>query len=381
MFFDRVLGYPHIKQHLQYSAEQGRIPHAQLFLGPEGSGTLAMAIAYAQYVLCELESDADKKELCRSKLANFNHPDLHFVYPVNTNESGKKVISSDFQEDWQSFLNEQVYGNLFDWYRKIGIEKKQGNISVREAKDILHKMSLKSFEGGYKVLIIWMAEQLHNDTSNKLLKLIEEPPEKTLLILIAEDENQLLQTIQSRCQKIQFPAFSEEMIGVELIKKYNLAESVATSIAHRSNGNFNKALDLLNEDSEDLTFEKWFVYWVRSAFKAKEKRSVINELLDWSTEISKTGRETQKHFLLFCMQLFRQAMLQNYGVNNLVYIEMRYDNFKFDKFAPFVHEGNILEITKALEEAIFHIERNGNAKVIFTDLSVNLTRFLHSPAR
>ncbi|MCV6629696.1 MAG: DNA polymerase III subunit [Flavobacteriaceae bacterium] len=381
MFFDEILGHQHLKQHLKHTAKMGRIPHAQLFVGPEGSGVLPMAIAYAAYVLCERKEDLGQKEACRLKITHFNHPDLHFVFPVNTNDRVKKnPLSNDFLEEWRAFLNEQIHGNLFDWYRKIGIEKKQGRIGVDEAKEILAKLKLKSFESGYKIMLIWMAERLNPEASNKLLKLIEEPQDNTLILLLAEDENQILPTIRSRCQAIHFPAFTQTQIKNELINRFNIAESLATNISHRSNGNINKALDLMNEDSEDLTFERWFVYWVRAAFRAKGNKAVVNDLLGWSDEIAKTGRETQKHFLQFCIQLFRQAMLWNYGVKDLVFMKMQYDNFQLEKFAAFVHEANILEITKSLEDAIYHIERNGNAKVILTDLSLSLTRLLHSKA-
>lgn len=208
MQFSEILGHSHIKKHLIYSADAGRIPHAQLFVGPEGSGVLPMAIAYAQYILCRNSNGENSggSESCNLKFNNLSHPDLHFVYPVTTNDKLKKdAVSSLFLEDWRVFVKEQSYGNLFDWYQMIGVENKQGQIGVEESQEIVKALSLKAFEGGYKVMIMWMAEKMNIAASNKLLKLLEEPPNKTLFILIAEDEGQLLQTIRSRCQVIQFP--------------------------------------------------------------------------------------------------------------------------------------------------------------------------------
>lgn len=379
MLFKDVLGLPHIKNHLTSSADAGRIPHAQLFVGPEGSGTLPMALAYAQYLICGNQNGENEggNAACNLKFSSFAHPDVHFVYPVaNTEQAKKHAVSDNFSKEWREFLAEQPYGNLFDWYRLIDIEKKQGQIGVDEAKEIVKKLSLKSYEGGFKVMIVWMAEKLNTAASNKLLKLVEEPPEKTVFLLLCQDEEQILQTIRSRCQILHFPPLAEDVIADALLKK-GASQQEAMQIAHEANGNFNKALDLLNKDSEDLVFEKWFVQWVRSAFKAKGNKAAIHELLLWSDELAKTGRETQKKFLHYCIMVMRQAMLLNYGVHELAYMKIHADGFQLEKFAPFVHENNILEITKELEDAIFHVERNGNAKIIFTDLSIRLTRLLH----
>jgi DNA polymerase-3 subunit delta' len=217
---------------------------------------------------------------------------------------------------------------------------------------------------------------MNNAAANKLLKLIEEPPEKTVFLLLCEDEEQIIQTIRSRCQVLHFPPLSEDAITKALIEK-GANKQEAIRIAHEANGNFNKAIDLLNEDSEDLVFEKWFVQWVRTAFKAKGNKGAIHELILWSEELAKTGREVQKKFLHYCITVMRQAMLINYGAEKLAYIKIHDTGFQLKKFAPFVHENNIIIITEELEKAIYHIERNGNAKIVFTDLSIKLTRLLH----
>ena len=380
MLFSEILGQEHIKKHLTKSVDLGRIPHAQLFVGPEGSGTLPMAIAYAQYILCNNTNGENNSgnEACNLKFNALSHPDLHFAFPVTTNDKVKKhPVSSHFLEEWRQLLDQQPYGNLFDWYRLLGVDNKQGQIGVDEAHDIVKALALKSYEGGHKVMLIWMAEKMNIACANKLLKLIEEPPEKTIFILIAEDEEQIISTIKSRCQALHFPPLAEAEISKGLMTQYDLSESDATKIAHQSNGNYNKACDLVYQDSEDLQFEEWFVFWVRSAFKAKGNKSAIHDLISWSEEIAKTGRETQKQFLNFCLDFFRQAMLLNYGAEDLVYLETKSSNFKLEKFAPFVHGANILDISNELQDAIYHIERNGNSKIILTDLSIKLTRLLH----
>ena len=379
MFFKDILGLSHIKNHLTLSADAGRIPHAQLFVGPEGSGLLHMALAYAQYVICNNTNSENEggEEACNLKFNSFSHPDMHFAFPVaNSDKAKSHAVSDNYIQEWRNFMAEQPYGNLFDWYRLIEIEKKQGQIGVDEAQAVLKKLSLKSYEGGYKVMIIWMAERMNTAASNKLLKLIEEPPDKTVFILLCQDEEQIIQTIKSRCQVLHFPPLAEEAIVTGLIDKGATKEE-AMRVAHEANGNFNKALDLFNNDSEDLVFEKWFVQWVRSAFKAKGNKAAIHELILWSEELAKTGRETQKKFLHYCIMVMRQALLLNYGAEELAYMKIHVDGFQLKKFAPFIHENNILPIVEELENAIYHVERNGNAKIIFTDLSIKLTRLLH----
>jgi DNA polymerase-3 subunit delta' len=376
MLFTDVLGQEHLKSHLITSANNGRIPHAQLFVGPEGSGTLPMAIAYAQHIICG--NNKANEVACNLKFEHFSHPDLHFAYPVaGTDKVKSHPVSKLFLEDWRSMLKEQPYGNLFDWYKQLGIDNKQGQIGVDEAQDISKSLSLKAYEGGYKVMIIWMVEKMNTACANKLLKLLEEPPNKTVFILIAEDEEQIISTITSRCQLLHFPPLAEEVIKNALIKNYQIPEADAIKIAHQANGNYNKACDLVYHDSEDTQFEEWFVFWIRSAFKAKGNKAAIHDLISWSEEIAKTGRETQKQFLSFCLDFFRQAMLLNYSANELVFMETKSENFQLEKFAPFVHENNVLEISNEIQDAIYHIERNGNSKIILTDLSIKLTRLLH----
>jgi DNA polymerase-3 subunit delta' len=380
MQFSDLLGQEHIKNHLTRSADMRRIPHAQLFIGPEGSGTLPMAIAYAQYILCGNQNGENSgiNESCNLKFQKIAHPDLHFVYPTVTNEDIKKDPKSiDFIGNWRQFLTENPYGSLFDWYSVLDVKNKQGLIRVEDAGEVLKTVALKSYEGGYKIMIVWMADKMNGDASNKLLKLLEEPPEKTVFILISENEEDIIQTIRSRCQVMHFNGLSESVITEALISRKNTDPKLAAKIAHQAQGNYNKALHVLKNDSDEFPFEQWFVDWVRAAFKAKGNPAVIAELIQWSEQIATLGRETQKKFLQFCIDLFRQALLYNYQTPSLVYIEPKIENFTIAKFAPFVNGNNINEIFQELSDAIYHIERNGNAKIILTDLSIKLTRLIH----
>lgn len=379
MNFSEVVGQKHLKAHLIKTIENERIPHTQLFIGKAGSGILPMALCYAKEILCHrLEKNSAAYDLCAQKVAKLSHPDLHFIYPVNTNETIKKnPVSSHFINEWRDFVLNHPYGSLYDWYQSIGIENKQGNISKNEAEEISKKLSLKAYEGEYKIMIIWMAEKMNTECSNKILKLVEEPPNKTLFLLLTENEEQVLTTIQSRCQKLHFPLLSEDDISLHLTDYHTIEASIAKRISHQSNGDLNKALHILANDGDDAIFEKWFIQWVRTAFKAKGNKGAINQLLTWSEGIAKEGRETQKKFLSYCQEIFRQALLKNYKADSLLYFESKDPKFSIEKFAPFVHQNNIFEISSALEEASYHIERNGNAKIILIDLSIQLTRLIH----
>ena len=233
MQFSEILGQEHIKNHLTQSVQLGRIPHAQLFVGPEGSGTLPMAIAYAQYLLCSNNGTENLggNESCNLKFLHFAHPDLHFIYPtVTTEEVKSKPKSIDFIQEWREFLNLNTYGGLFDWFKILDVKNKQGEIRVDDAQEIVRSLSLKSYEGGYKVMIIWMADKMNIEASNKLLKILEEPTDRTVFILITENEEDLIQTIRSRCQVLDFNGLPEQVIAEALVKKEKLDQNTASKI-------------------------------------------------------------------------------------------------------------------------------------------------------
>lgn len=378
MLMREIIGQDFIKNHLKTSADSGRIAHAQLFVGASGSGVLPMAIGYARYILCDAQAKREEENTpCHLKFKNLSHPDLHFSFPTATTPEIKSTpVSNLFLTEWRAFMTKQPYGNLFNWHQHLGIEKKQAQISVHEAAEINKALTLKSYEGGYKIMIIWAADTMNTSASNKLLKLIEEPPEKTLFILIAEQEDHIIDTIKSRCQILHFPRLTEPQIAAALVKNYSITTSEAQKIAHQAQGDYQLAIDILHKDGDEIQFEIWFVEWVRTAFQASRKKDAILGLIEWSETIAKTGRETQKSFLEFCVQFFRQAMLRNYKANDLVYMQTQ-SGFDLSKFAPFVHNNNIIPIVDAIQDASYHIQRNGNAKIILTDLSIKLTRLLH----
>ena len=379
MLIEDVLGLSHIKNHLTTTVDRGRIPHAQMFVGKFGSGTLPMAIAYAQYILCQNQNgDNSKKNACTIKCNQLTHPDLHFAYPVATTPEVKKhPVSSHFAVQWRNFVKRNPYATLYDWYQYLQIENKQGQIGVDEAAEIVKKLALKSYEGHYKIMIIWCADKMNIACANKLLKLIEEPPSRTLFILITEEENALLQTIQSRCQIVKFPPLSESAIGAGLKKTFDISASEAQIIAHKAEGSFTRALDLYTQKEENDYFEGLFIDWLRTAFKAKGNKTAVNDLLVWSEKVAGMGREAQKQFLHFGLSFCRQALLQNYGADGLVFYESKNANFSLEKFAPFVHGANIIPIVQLFEEGIYHVERNGNAKILFSDISIRMTKLLH----
>lgn len=379
MDFSEVIGLEYIKNHLQTTLQHGRIAHAQLFVGQAGAGLLPIAIAYAKEILCrQYEPNSEAYLRGEKKVAHFTHPDLHFVYPVTTNDVIKKAAVSDsFTEEWRAFIMKNPYGSLFQWFQHLGIDNKQGNISVKEAEEISKKLALKAYEGGYKVMIIWMAEKMNTECANKILKLVEEPSDKTVLLFLTENEEQIINTIHSRCQSLHLPLLSEAAIAKALVEKRGLSENEAQKISRQSRGDYNKALQILENTNEEAVFEEWFILWVRTAFKAKQDKKAIQELLQWSDLMAEKGRETQKNFLNYCVELFRQALLKNYHTDSLIYFETNDPKFSIEKFAPFVHQNNIIEIAEALEDANYHVERNGNAKIIFTDLSIQLTKLIH----
>ena len=380
MLFRDIIGQEKTKAQLVKSVENKRIPHAQLFVTPKGSGALPLAIAYAQYILCQ-NSDGENitgNEACNLKFQKLMHPDMHFVFPVAANAAVKKHPVSDlFLGEWRNFVANNPYGDLLDWYQQLGIENKQGQIGVDEAESVVKKLSLKAYEGNFKVMLIWMAEKMNIAASNKLLKLIEEPPDKTVLLLITENEDQIINTILSRCQVVKLFPLSENEIKAALVERAHLSENEAIRIAHQADGNWNKALKIANNSGNDEQYEAWFITWIRTAFKAKGNAAVIQDLIGWSDTIAASGREIQKSFLNYCLQFFRQALLKNYTAESLVFLEPTSTSFDLAKFAPFIHGGNIIEINKEVNDAIYHIERNGNAKIILLDLSIKLTRLLH----
>jgi len=371
MLFDKIIGHKKVIEHLKNSVSNNKVSHAQLFSGPEGAGILSVAIAYAQYVLC---SQSTNEEVCKNKVEAYNHPDLHFVYPVGkTPEVKSKPISKNFITQWREFLEENSFGTIQQWYQKIGIENKVGLISVDEAADVVKTMSLRAFEGSYKIMIVWKPELMNISTANKLLKLIEEPTGKTLFIFVTEDEQSIIKTIKSRTQIVYFNKLSSTDVSNYLMNNFEVPENTAKDIALQSEGSIEKAISIVSDNQSDSEFQELFVNWVRGSFKADLKM-----LVNWSDLMSKKGKQFQINYLKFATRVFRQALLENYEAKELSFLKFNVQGFRFDKFISFIHGQNIIDMMNEMDLAIMHIERNGNPKIVLLDLSVKITRGLHS---
>lgn len=372
MTFEDVIGQQSIKIHLIQNIESGRRPHAIAFSGCDGYGTLQMAISYAEYLM---RFDTNSS----SFIDPLNHPDIHFFFPVVKKGSGSNsTLSKDYMLEFKSFINKHPYGDLKDWYNFIEAGNKQGVITVDEAQVILKTLALKSFSGQSKVLIVWHAEKMTNPCANKLLKWIEEPNPKTTIILITEQQDMLLKTIQSRCQIITTKPIAAADIA-DVLKKQGVETTHADNIAKSSDGNLQTALNLLSNKENDLLFEQLFIEWVRTAFRAKSNKNSINTLMNWSDKVSRLGRESVKQFLVYSSETFRQALLLNYGVSNFVHLKIHEESFSLQKFSKFIGGHNIKDIYDEIQKSIFHIERNANGKIVLIDLSIKLTRLLHLP--
>ncbi len=371
MDFGSIIGQDFLKQYFDKIIRAGRVPHTQLFVGEQGTGALPMALAFASHLLCQNEDN------CRHKVDKLIHPDLHFVYPTVPTDSIKKPDSEAFLSIWREFLQANAYAGLYDWMKFLDVANKQGLIRVTDAENIIKKVAVKPYEANYKIFIIWMIEKMNNETANKLLKILEEPPEDTKFILIAENTDDILPTILSRCQIHHFAPLPIEVVKNQLIKNYNLTHDQALKVAHQANGNWHKAMLLAQETNENNEFQQQFIEWVRVAFSAKKDRQAIRKLIIWSEKMATTGREAQKQFLEFALETFRQALMINYQNSNLAYFDFTQNKFDLNKLAPFIHSQNIQNIYESVTNALYHIERNANPKLIFLDLSINLTKFIH----
>lgn len=366
MLFSEIPGQDELKTLLLRSASQNRISHAQLFLGPEGSGSLALALAYAQYISCLDKQTYDSCGTCSScrKYQKLIHPDLHFSYPFIA--KNKDDVSVTYIKEWrEAFLN-NPYLSLEQWMGYLNAENKQPNINIAECHDIAKKLMYKSFESDYKVLIMWLPEFLGSE-GNALLKLIEEPPPNTLFLLVAENYDQILNTILSRTQLVKVKKFADNTLVDFIVEKYGVDEVRARRIAYLANGNLSAAFSLLNEEENNL--EALFVHWFRLCYA---KKGV--ELLEWIETVIKLGRENQKSLLHMGLQIIRDSIMLNEHLDQVVRFDS--EQFELPKFAQIIHYMNAPPIIHHLEEAIYHVERNANARILFLDLSIQMMKNL-----
>ena len=399
MLFAEVIGQQNTKQHLLEMVQQNRLSHALLFLGKEGSGALPLALAFAAYisllpssaknnepslfgepvtetkpVFPKTADEADafmQRQAAFSKANNYVHPDIHFSYPVISKKSGDKPVSADYISEWREFIQQYAYGNVYDWLQFLGAENKQGNITAEECNDIIHKLNLKSFESPYKILIMWMPEYLGKE-GNKLLKLIEEPPEDTLFILIADNEDLILPTILSRCQLVKLNVLETSAIAEALVTRANIERETAQQTAAVAQGNYREALQLLQHASED--WQSLLRDWLNAALKNGPSSQT-----KWIEEINKLGREKQKQFLLYFIHLLQQSMHIRFAGNNQISIAETEKDFamRLNKIASIHHQQAIID---ELNKAVYYIERNANAKMLFHALTIKLYHIIKNNA-
>lgn len=374
MLFSQIIGHEDIKAKLIQSVKESRVAHAHLFLGQEGTGKLALAIAYAQYINCTNRGENDSCGVCPSckKYNALAHPDLHFVFPTTTTKSVKKDPESDlFLTEWREYLEKcDAYADLSSWYNILDVENKQGAINVRDASTIMRKLNLKAYEAEYKVAIIWMAEKLNVQAANKLLKLLEEPPEKTLFILVSENQEELLTTVRSRTVLMKIPKLTLEEVQNALTRKFACASDVARNAATLANGNWILASRYVDEQDDEKLYFTCFQKWMRYCFKFS-----ASELIDFiANDIKPLGREKQKEFLAYGLNFFHNALLMNNRLRNNVLLPDDEKAF-LNNFAPFISNNNIDMISELFEESINQIERNGNASLIFLDDSFKIFNY------
>ncbi len=385
MQFKDVIGQEEVKAKLRAAVQEGRIPHAQLFAGAPGSGNMALAIAYAQYINCPNRTAEDSCGVCPTCLqySKLQHPDLHFAFPLVT---AKTVCDSYFGQFRQLCL-EKPYFDLIDWYEVLEVKNQQGRIYDEESGEIVRKLSLKSFGSGYKVMIIWQADKMGAECSNKLLKLLEEPPVGTVFLLVSEQPDMLLSTILSRVQRVQIPRLTDKEVATALVERKGIAEDQAAYIARVTNGNYvaarRKAEEMEAEaDAADLGDEKRndledFKAMMRNAYTIgvlqdkQKKYKALADLRDWSRQMATIGREAQKNFLQYAQQQVRENYISNLKQPILNYQSDEEKAFS-ERFAPFIHSGNVEEIMNELDKAERQITQNAKSEMVLFDMCLQM---------
>ena len=375
MLFSDVVAQTNLAARLRDGINSGKVAHAQLFDGSEGSGALALARAYAQYLHCTDRTPEDSCGKCTSCVAHskLQHPDLHWSFPFFKKDSSGRSISDPFQSQWREVMLDSAYVGQEEWLGKIGADKKQLFISVDEALEINRKLGLKAFHGGYKVLILWLPETMRVDTANKLLKLIEEPTEKTVMLFVSQNSDRLLATILSRLQRVKVPRLSDEDAAQGLSKMTGLPADSSLGWVHVTEGNVTAAKRLSSSGMETPDLEL-FSAWMRACW-ARDGEAMMRQ----SNEFAGPGREAQKRFITYALHMVRQCIVGNYGASLLVRLTNGEAAF-LSKFSKFIHHKNVVKITSLLEAAYRDIAGNVNSKIVFMDLSVQIHILLRKEA-
>ncbi|MDR2886536.1 MAG: DNA polymerase III subunit delta' [Bacteroidales bacterium] len=373
MNFSQIPGRKDVASKLVQTVKSGRVSHAQIFAGAEGGSGLAFALAYAKYINCEDRREDDACGKCKScvKYEKMAHPDLHFVFPV-VKKKDKDPVSDDFITEWREFAGKTPFFTLNSWLDCIGASNSQGMIYTSEASEIIRKLSLKTFEADYKVMIIWLPEKMNDASANKLLKMIEEPPDKTLFLLVSNQPGKIIATIVSRCQMVRIPRIDDSDAAAWLAKTFGMAEEKAADISHVSNGNMAKAIELCHDEGASLDNLERFKDLMRFAWK----RDVLS-LINWSETVAALGRELQKEFISYSLRILRENIMLTLGQGNSGIVFMTGAETTFSKnFHPFITENNIFFLADEFSLAYAHVEANGNPKAIFLDLALKVTKVI-----
>ena len=369
---NEVIGQEEVWQRLTEMVREERLPHAIMLCGPQGCGKMALALAFASYLLCQNRDGHNEAcgecKQCKM-LEKWGHPDLLFSYPtIKTPAMGSehKPVSEDFAEEWRNMISRSPYFNIEQWMTEIGAENQQAIITAGESDELNRKLSLKSSQGGYKVSVIWLPERMNIECANKILKLIEEPPSHTVFIMVSENPDNLLETIRSRVQRIDVKKTDNESIQKALVSKYGITEDDAMRVARLANGDWLTAVGELNADSENKDFLADFQSLMRLAYQRN-----VRELKRWSDNINSYGREKQKRFLTYFLRLIRESFMYNFQQPDLSYLTSQEEAFTAN-FARFVNENNILQINELANKAIRDISQNANGKIVFFDMALQM---------
>ncbi|MDR0750093.1 MAG: DNA polymerase III subunit delta [Tannerellaceae bacterium] len=372
MYFKDIIGQQEIKQRLTESARKGIVPHAQLFCEQGGTGVFPLALAYARYLNCANPSDTDSCGHCPSctKFNELAHPDLHFVFPIVSKKEKKKEVCDDYLPEWRAFLKRQVYFGMNEWLEAMDAGNSQAIIYSKESDEIIRKLSLKIYEATYRILLVWLPEKMHSSCANKLLKVIEEPPANTAILMVSEEPDMVLGTIQSRAQRVNARGIRQGDMVEALINKEMLEPEPAKEIAHLAGGSYLKALELISINEENEFYLEQFKGMMRNSWARNVKGMKTSADL-----LAGIGRERQKNFFAYCQHLIRENFMYRFQSEELNYMNRKEAEFAV-KFAPFVNERNVFELMDELAKAERHITQNVNAKMVFFDLALRITVFI-----
>jgi hypothetical protein len=375
MKFSEVIGQEDVKDRLRELVRERRVPNTLMFCGPGGSGKMALALAFASYLLGERDGEAsllaDSQAIVNAEamLARWEHPDLHFTYPVIKpvgTSAEHKMTSDDFTREWHELLCKSPYFSMDAWLACMDAANQQAIIGAGESDELTRKLSLKSSQGGYKVSIIWLPERMNVECANKLLKLLEEPPRQTVFIMVCEESDALLDTIKSRTQRIDIKRIDDVALEQALIERRAIDADTAHRIARIAGGNWLRALENLEAGNENRLFLDMFIMLMRLAYQRN-----IKELKQWSEAVAGYGREKQRRLLRYMMRMVRENFMYNFGQPELCYLTQEEENFSC-KFARFINEANVVDINELLQKAHRDIGQNANAKVVFFDLALQM---------